>query len=143
MSFTDFLKRQLMNFFIISTCIAATMALLGNAFMPQTRLDYLALLAPLAYGLLCTLPSLLLYAPRDLSSGQLLARKAAHRLLIIAAVCGVMAANGLRDPLVFALLALSVLAISAIVEAVNWLQSSREARQLNQQLQAMRLTAED
>jgi len=138
MNIQDFFKKQLINFFIISTCIAAAMAVLGQVLLPEASFGYEALLAPLAYGFLCTLPAIVLYSPKELPLRQLLVRKVLHKLLIMAALAGVMAYLGLRDPLTYLALLLSVLVISGIVEGLNWLQNSREAKTLNQQLEQLR-----
>ena len=75
MSFKEILYRSLMTYFVLVTCIAAGIMILGSFFDPDARFGYNVLASPFIFASLGVIPNLIMYSSKELSNKQLLLRK--------------------------------------------------------------------
>ena len=139
MKFKRFLVNQLTLFFMLSTLIAVAISLIGTLFDGEARFGYAALLTPVKYAALCLLPTLATYSRRELSSKEMLLRKALTLALLEAEILFIAftspAIDTGRIEVVFTL-AGSVLVIFVLANLFLWLKDSAEAKRLNRDLAA-------
>lgn len=138
MSFRNFLKRCLMEFFIITTCVTAATAVLGQRLDPTAKFGYEGFYSPLVFGFISLLPSLVTYSRKELSFRKTLLRMALHFILleIILIAFGRQAGilSGVSDTLSFAL---TVLIVYLAVTWVSWYLDSKEADKINAKLKSL------
>jgi hypothetical protein len=138
MSLKAFLKRLLMEYFVITTCVTAAIGVLGLSLDPTARIGYEGYFSPLLFGLVSIVPSVVTYSRKELTLRKTLVRKLFHFLILEATLIAfghwVGVLEGLRDTISFAA---AVFAIYLTVLLMGWLLDSREASQINQSLKEM------
>ena len=138
MSLKAFLKRCLMEYFIITTCVTAAIAILGLSLDPAAKFGYEAYFSPLLFGLVSLVPSLVTYSRKELTFRQTLIRKLFHFALLEAMLItfGHWAEilRGLGDTASFAL---TVFIVYLAVNLICWHLDSREASEINKTLKAL------
>ena len=82
MSLKTFLKRCLMEYFIITTCVTAAIGILGLSLDPTAKVGYEGFFSPLIFGLVSLVPSVATYSRKELSFRQTLVRKLLHFALL-------------------------------------------------------------
>lgn len=138
MRLSDFLKKRLMEFFIITTCVTAAIAILGLSLDPAARFGYEGFFSPLIFGLVSLVPSLATYSRKELSLRQALIRKLFHFALLETMLItfghwtGIL--HGVDDSASFAL---AVLIVYLMVNWVSWHLDSKEATKINQTLRTL------
>lgn len=138
MSFKEFLKRCLMEYFIITTCITAAMAVLGQALDPTAQFGYQAYWSPLLFGLIGLVPSLVAYSSRELSFRQAFVRKVLHVAVLEATLisfgfwAGVL--HGAAEAFFFVL---TVLAVYFAVNLISWKLAQKNAGEINRMLRSL------
>ena len=138
MELRRFIVNKLILFFMLSTLIAVTVALIGSAFDPEGKLSYGAYLVPIEYAALCMLPTLVTYSKRELSPKALLIRKAIMLILLEAVMMVVVFTSNIIDHdriEVVLIIAGSVLVIFVLANLFIWLKDSAEAKKLNRDLE--------
>ncbi len=137
MSFRAFLKRCLLEYFIITTCVTAAMATLGLTLDPTARFGYEAFFSPLIFGLVSLIPSLVTYSPKELPLRETLIRKALHFTVLEATLIAfgfwTKLLHGLADASGFAL---SILIVDLAVNLIGWWLGSKEAGEINELLKS-------
>ncbi len=78
----EFWADCLRTFFTVVTLINVLMFLLGSVLLPELRFGYEAFIVPIIYGLVGTLPNLVMYSKRELKIGELMVRKVLQLILI-------------------------------------------------------------
>ena len=138
MSFGAFLKRCLMEYFIITTCVTAATAILGQALDPAARFGYDAYFSPLIFGLVSLIPSLLTYSRKELSLRRTLVRKATHVIVLEATliVFGLWAGilHGISDVSSFGL---TVFIVYLAVNLIGWQIGKKDAVEINEMLKSL------
>lgn len=138
MSLKAFLKQCLMEYFIITTCVTAAMAILGLGLDPAAKFGYEAFFSPLLFGLVSLLPAIATYARKELTLRQTLIRKIFHFALLEAMlVTFAHWAGVLHDFGDTAFFALAVLIVYLAVNLISWHLDSREADEINKTLKAL------
>lgn len=138
MSLKAFLKRCLMEYFIITTCVTAAIGVLGLSLDPTAKIGYEGYFSPLIFGLVSLLPSVATYSRKELTFRQALLRKLFHFVLLEAMLiafgrwAGIV--HGLGDTVYFAL---AVLMVYLIVNLISWHLDSKEANEINKTLKAL------
>ncbi len=138
MSLKAFLKRCLMEYFIITTCVTAAIAILGMRLDPEAKFGYEAYYSPLLFGLVSLVPSFATYSRKELTFRQALVRKLLHFALLETMLIafghwgGIL--HGAWDTASFAL---AVLIVDLAVNLISWHLDSREASEINQTLKAL------
>lgn len=135
MSFKDFVKKTLMNFFIIATCISVVMGIIGLIYEPDRRFGYEAYFSPLIFGAISTIPSFVTYSKRELTVKQMLFRNVLQLFLIEFLVLitgyyfGIM-----KDKMILISVAISVIIVFITVHIISWLIDLKTATTLNENL---------
>jgi len=132
MSIQDFLKKCLMDYFIVTTCITAATGVLGLILDPDAVFGYEAFFSPLIFGFLGLLPSLVTYSARELTLRQALFRRVLQFLLLETLLISFGFFTGLLrtsfQAISFAFTVLTVYLLSGIT---GWILDRREADRLN------------
>ncbi|MBP9997444.1 MAG: hypothetical protein KBT19_09315 [Lachnospiraceae bacterium] len=137
MNLKDFAKKQLFDFFIITTCVNFVMCIMGMTFAADTQLSYEIMIYPPLYGLFGTIPSWILYTKRELSTRQLIIRKILEFLCLeVLLILLTFGGGNLRkeNAPIIASFAVSVLAVVGCVNVVGWIFNNRQAKQLTKEL---------
>jgi len=138
MSIKAFLKRCLMEYFIITTCITAAIAILGQALDPTARFGYEGYLSPLIFGFLSLVPSFVTYSRRELSFRQALVRKVFHVITLEAMLIVFGFWTGiLHNPAEASFFGLAVFIVYIAVNLISWLLDKKEASELNRTLKSL------
>ncbi len=135
MSFKAFLKKCMMQYFIITTCVTAATAILGLLIDRTAKFGYEGYFSPLIFGFLGTAPSLVMYSRKELSFRQMLLRKILHFVLLESTLILFGVWNGLlpgfSDALSFAL---TVFVVYLAVNLISWRLDQKEADDINKSL---------
>lgn len=138
MSFKAFLKRCLMDFFIITTCVTVAMAVLGMSFAPTARIGYDAFLSPIIFGFVSLLPSFVTYSRKELSLKQALIRKVLHFAALETTLIAFGFLSGLITLIAEALnFSVTVFIVYLAVNLISWWLDKKEAGEINKMLKAM------
>lgn len=128
----------MMSFFVSVTCICAAMALVGMVFEPDARFGYEALLSPLIFGAVASIPSLVQYSKKDLSLRQTAIRNVLHFLLLEAVILSILYFLGLLTSVSMAVsLGISIFVIDLTVNLVMWINDKRTAKEFNYALKKL------
>lgn len=139
MKLKDFLFRQLMIFFVLTTLITIAITILGSIFDPDAVLRYDALASPLFFAALSVLPGMIMYSKRELSVREVVFRKILQLLLIEAEVLTTAFLSPFihtERPGTVAALVFSVIAIFAASHFFSYLSDLHTADQLTDMLTA-------
>lgn len=138
MSFKEFLKKNLINFFIIVTCVNLAIGILGANFDSEATLGYEAYLSPIIFGALATFPSLIQYSPRELTFKQMLFRRVLHfialEILLIGFACVTRIIQGATVVISFSI---TVFLVYLITNVVRWIIDSNTANEINKGLKKL------
>lgn len=138
MSFKAFLKRCLMEYFIITTCVTAAIAVLGQSLDPTARFGYEGYLSPLIFGFISLIPSFVTYSRRELSFRQTVVRKVLHVIVLEAMLIAFGLWIGiLRNPAEASFFGLAVFVVYIAVNLISWLLDKKEASELNRTLKSL------
>lgn len=135
MSFRVFIKQCILRFFIITTCVTAATALLGDFFMPGKTFGFYAFYSPLIAGFLGSLPSLVLYSPKEPDRKQTIIRQLINLILLVTLLTAFAWFNGnISSVSGIVFFALMVLVVYAVVTLVFLWIDSKDAKQINEGL---------
>lgn len=135
MSFKEFFKKILMNYFIIVTCVTIATAILGTIYDTNNKFGYEAFYSPLIIGIVAILPSFVLYSKIELSFQHMLYRRILHFVTVEIALIGFGTIVGLFQSInVTISFAFSVLLIYLFVNLIMWIIDSKTANELNEGL---------
>jgi hypothetical protein len=138
MSFKAFLKRCLLRYFIITTCVTAAIAILGLTLDPSARFGYEGFFSPLIFGFVGLLASFVTYSRKELSFRQTLIRKALHVLVLEAMLIAFGLWAGLLHRFADAsLFGLAVFAVYLTVNLINWQLNKKDADEINKMLKSL------
>lgn len=133
----DRIKEAASSFFIIVTLINIAIFILGKLLRPEQTFGYEAFIYPVIYGLITSIPGLLLYTKKEMSIKQALLRNILHMFFIIAILLGLMFGKNLfrAENLPTALfVALSAIVIYIFVDLIRWYLDKRTADQMTSEL---------
>lgn len=135
MSFSDFMRKRLMDFFIIVTCISVVMGIIGLIYEPNTRFGYEAFFSPLIFGAISIVPSLVTYSKNELSVKQMVIRNALQLLILECLVITTGYVFGImKDKVIILSVSLSVVIVFVIVHLISYFIDFRTAANLNESL---------
>jgi hypothetical protein len=133
------LADTLRNFFIIVTLINVAMLVLGSILRPGQRFGYEAFAYPLVYGVITSIPGLLMGTSRELSVMQTIIREIVELVLIIIALLAIMFGGSTmsKENIIAALsVTVSVVVVFVIVNLLRWLLDKRTADKMTADLAA-------
>lgn len=135
MSFIEFIKKNLISYFIIVTAVTVVIAILGMVFDPDTVFGYEAYFSPLIFGAIAVLPSFVLYSRRELSFQQMLFRRIMHFLVLETCLLGFGWLAGLITSMEVGLsLATSVFLVYLFTNLVHYIIDNKTAGDINKGL---------
>lgn len=127
-----------MEYFIITTCVTAGIAVLGQSLDPTARFGYEAYFSPLIFGLISLVPSFVTYSRRELSLRQALVRKVLHFIILEAMLVAFGFWMGILHELSEAsFFALEVFVVYIAVNLISWMLDKKEASALNRTLKSL------
>ena len=138
MSFKVFLKKCLMEYFIVTTCVTAAIAILGLSLDPAATFGYEAYFSPLLFGLISLVPSLITYSRKELSFRQTLIRKVLHVIVLEAALLAFGFCTGILHGAAAAFsFGLTVFAVYLAVNLISWQLDKKDAGEINRTLKSL------
>lgn len=130
--------RDILNsFFITVTLINLAMLILGKLLEPEQVFGYEAFMYPLIYGLIGTIPSIVIRDKKELSVKQELIRKVMNMLLIIVLMLAFMfGGREITSELVAAAegVAISIVIIFVLVNLIIWWLDLKTAKDMTEDL---------
>ena len=133
----EHLQTQLAGFFISVTHITAAMFILGLFFQPDLIFGYEAFAYPLIYGVIGSVPGLLMYSKKELTLKQTLIREFIQMCLIIVLIITFMFGRFKNIPeLVPQIIGVSVsiVIIYVLVHFFGWLMDLKTAKVMTEDL---------
>jgi len=133
----EFLADCIRTFFTVVTMINIAMCLMGVTMMPDVKFGYEGFIIPVIYGLVGTLPNLVLYSTRELKVGELMVRKVIQFILTEVCVLFVIFYKSSEEdrPLwLVGAVALCIFIIYVLATLSDWLQNYLSAKQLTKDL---------
>ena len=94
----EHLRAQLASFFISVTLINLAMLILGCLLEPDLEFGYSAFAYPLIYGVIGSLPGLVMYSKKELTMKQTIIREIIQMLLIVVLIIAFMFGKGTNNP---------------------------------------------
>lgn len=143
MKLKDFIKNQIMSFFIITTLINLFIMIMGMIFRKNDILGYDAFSTPLIYAFLSILPSAVMYSAKELTFRQMIIRKVIQLVLIeLIVVFACFGSKIFSDEYFVQIVALciSVFIIYILVNLISWLLDKRQAEIINENLKNYQTT---
>ena len=143
MELKRFLIDMLILFFMLSTLITIAVSVSGSIFDAEASFGYGAMLAPLEYAAMCTLPMLVMWSKRELTPKEVLIRKAIMLVLVEAVIMICAFTSSVidtgRPSIVFTLIGI-VFVIFVLSNIFGWLKDSVTARGMNRDLERFQKT---
>lgn len=135
MSFKSFLKSCLLDYFIITTCVTAAMAILGLAIDPTARFGYESFFSPLIFGFISIVPSFITYSHKELPFKETLIRKILHLIVLEAILIGFGFWVGVLLSAAEAFFfGITVFIVYILVAFISWKFDIKEANEINETL---------
>jgi hypothetical protein len=125
------------SFFITVTLINLAMLILGKLLEPEQVFGYEAFMYPLIYGLIGTIPSIVIRDKKELSVKQELIRKVMNMLLIIVLMLAFMfGGREITSELIAAAegVAISIVIIFVLVNLIIWWFDLKTAKDMTEDL---------
>ena len=133
----EHLQTQLAGFFISVTLINAAMFVLGLMLQPDLRFGYEAFAYPLLYGIIGSVPGLVMYSKKELTVKQTLIREFIQMMLIVALIIGFMFGRfnitSEHVPQIIGV-SISVMIIFVLVHVFAWLMDLKTANKMTEDL---------
>ncbi|MEE3472598.1 MAG: hypothetical protein VZR24_18295 [Butyrivibrio hungatei] len=130
--------RDILNsFFITVTLINLAMLILGKLLEPEQVFGYEAFMYPLIYGLIGTIPSIVIKDKKELSVKQELIRKVMNMLLIIVLMLAFMfGGREITSELIAAAagVSISIVIIFVLVNLIIWWLDLKTAKDMTEDL---------
>lgn len=132
MNLISFIKKKLMDYFIIVTGVNIAIAVLGMNYKPDEILGYDAFFSPLILGAVAVLPSIVFYSRKELDFGQMLLRRAIHLIVLELTLVGFGYISGLFTGLnIIIPFVLIVFAVYVFTLLIRWIIDSKTALAIN------------
>ena len=141
----EHLRTQLAGFFISVTLINLAMLILGCWLEPDLKFGYQAFAYPLIYGVIGSLPGLVMFSKKELTMKQTIIREIIQMLLIVVLIISFMFGrfkNIEYDmiPQIIAV-AISVMIIYVLVNVFGWLIDLKTANKMTEDLKKFQARA--
>lgn len=133
----EHLRAWLGYYFICVALINVAMLVLGCMLEPDVKFGYEVFAYPLIYGLLGSLPGLILYSRRELTIKQTIIRDVIQMIMVVAIIVGFMAVKSANVPgaaVKIIGVAISVVIIYVLVTFFGWLIDLRTANRMTEDL---------
>jgi hypothetical protein len=139
MKFTDYIKKLIIDYFIIFAIIVIFLTILRQIFLPYNYLELKDIFICMIGALLGDLPSLIFYSPKEISEKEMRIRIIIHFVALEAVLltfgCVVRLANGIIPTIIFAF---QIAVIYVFVRFLSWMDDRKAAYRINEKLKAMK-----
>lgn len=126
---------MMMSFFVCTACICILEGVVGTLFMPRQQFGYEAFFSPPLFGAVSVLFGIVTRSRRELSMGEVVARRCLHLLLIEGLVFGLNYAAGARFTAGMSVaLAFAIAIVFVTVYVVMYINDRRNAISFNEEL---------
>ena len=136
MSFGEFLRKQLMYYFIIVTIVTLVIGILGLIYEPDQRFGYESYFSPLIFGLIGVLPSFVTYSRKELTMKQTIVREILQLILIEVMILSFSYFMGILKREMVGSMIFAILTVFVAVNCIDWLISNKNAKKLTEYLKA-------
>lgn len=136
MSFSEFLRKNLISFFIIVTCVCIVIGILGLIYEPHRLFGYEAYFSPIIFGIIGVLPSFATYSRKELTIKQMKIRKVIQLIILELMILSFGYYMGIMKYNMMISVALTVLIVYLFVYFITWIADNKKAGELNQELKA-------
>ena len=133
----EHLRTVLGSFFICVTLINAAMFVLGSMLEQDLKFGYEAFAYPLIYGIIGSIPGLVMYSKKELTVKQTIIREIIQMLMVVAIIIGFMFGRFKNIPDVVPQLigvSVSVMIIYVLVHVFGWLIDLKTANTMTEEL---------
>ena len=140
----EHLRTQLAGFFISVTLINLAMLILGCWLEPDLEFGYQAFAYPLIYGVIGSIPGLVMYSKKELTVKQTLIREVIQMFMVVAIIIGFMFGRFKNIPDVIPQLigvSVSVMIIYVLVHVFGWLIDLKTANKMTEDLKKFQARA--
>ncbi|MGE4272715.1 MAG: hypothetical protein AB7E31_07590 [Desulfitobacterium sp.] len=134
MSLSEFLRKSLMSFFIIVTCVTLVIGVLGLIYEPDRRFGYEAYFSPLIFGLIGVVPSFVTYSKREPTIRQMIIREIFLLFVLEAMILSFGYGIDIMYGTMMFAVAGAVFAVFVLVHFFSYAIDYREATRLNAEL---------
>lgn len=132
----EFLRRELMHYFIIVTCVTLLMGVMGMVVDPSRQLGYEAYFSPLIFGFIGVVPSLAMYSKKELTRNQFFVRKGIQLLVLETLILAFVTGMNIVGREMMGAMAFSVALLFLAVHVMDWLIGFKRAHALTLDLKA-------
>ena len=133
----ELIRDMINTYFMLTTMILVVMMVLGTYFMPEVRFGYQDFKAPLIYAAWGTLPTIVMYAKKELTMKHMLVRKIIQLILVEVIVISVALPTEILErgnsALVISLMC-CVFVIYVLTHLIEWYQDTLTAKQMTEEL---------
>jgi hypothetical protein len=136
MSPIEFIRRQLMTYFIIVTIVTLVIGILGLIYEPGQRFGYEAFFSPLLFGFIGVIPSVVTYSKKELSVKQVRIRMIIQLLVLEVMILSFGYIVGILKSEMIGSMILSIFAVFIAVNLFQWLLDNKKAIKLTRELKA-------
>lgn len=136
MSWDEFLRKNLTDFFIVVTCVTLLMSIFGLIYEPNQRFGYEAYFSPLIFGVIGVLPSFITYSKKELTIRQMMIRKALQLVVLEGLILSFGYWIGAMKGSMMVPMAGSVFFVFLLVHIISYVIDSKQAAHLSQELKA-------
>ena len=133
----EHLRTCLGNFFICVTLINVAILILGCMLEPDVKFGYEVFTYPLIYGLLGTLPGLIMYSRKELTIKQTIIREVIQMFMVVVIIIGFMFGRYKFVPETLPKIigvSVSVVIVYVLVTFFGWLIDLRTAGKMTEDL---------
>ena len=133
----ELIRDMINTYFMLTTMILGIMTVLGTYFMPDVRFGYEFYGLPLIYAAYGTIPSIVMYAKKELTMKQFLIRKVIQFILIEVIVISVALPAEVREAgnhEIVVSLAVSIFIVYVLTHLIDWYQNYVSAKQMTKAL---------
>lgn len=133
----EFAIDMIRTFFTVVTLINVAMLVLGTWLAPDMKFGYEVFMAPLIYGVVGTLPNIVMYSKRELTVKELFVRKILEFILVEVLVLSV-AFYGTdtfwQQPKIVISMGISIFLIYVVASIIDWAQNYVAAKRMTDEL---------
>ena len=133
----EHLRTQLGGFFISVTLINLAMFILGLMMEPDLQFGYEAFAYPLIYGIIGSIPGLIMYSKKELTIRQTLIREVIQMFMIIILIIFFMFGRFKNIPDLIPQIvgvSISIMVIYVLVHVFGWMIDLKTANIMNEEL---------
>ena len=139
MKFKDYMKKLIIDYFIIFAIIVISITVLRQIFVPNEYLRLTDIFIYMLCALMGDLAGLIFYSPKEIPEKEMRLRIVIHFMVLEAAILVLAIAMGWVNGIVNAVfLAIQIALIYAVVRYLLWINDRKAANSINEKLKAMK-----